>query len=225
MRYARLMQDAGADALELNLYHVVADPAMTAADREEADLELIAAVRVGRDDPARRQAQPVLHGDGRLRRRVPGPPARTASSCSTASTSPTSTSTASTSSPASSSATPTTCGCRCAGSRILRPQLGSEVSLAATSGVHSGDRRGEGADGRRGRRDDDLRAAAPRPGARADGRPTSWRPGWTSTSTSRSPSCAAAPAQASVEDPSAFERGNYMTALRSWATPPELVPA
>ena len=26
VRYARLMQDAGADALELNLYHVVADP-------------------------------------------------------------------------------------------------------------------------------------------------------------------------------------------------------
>jgi dihydroorotate dehydrogenase (fumarate) len=31
--------------------------------------------------------------------------------------------------------------------------------------------------------------------------------------------------QASVEDPSLFERGNYMTALRSWATPSDLVPA
>jgi len=31
--------------------------------------------------------------------------------------------------------------------------------------------------------------------------------------------------QASVEDPSLFERGNYMTALRSWATPPDLVTA
>src|SRR5665811_82558 len=30
VRYAKLMQDAGADALELNLYHVVADPAMSA---------------------------------------------------------------------------------------------------------------------------------------------------------------------------------------------------
>ncbi len=45
VRYARLMQDAGADALELNLYHVVADPAMTGAEREATDLELIAAVR------------------------------------------------------------------------------------------------------------------------------------------------------------------------------------
>ena len=36
VRYARLMQDAGADALELNLYHVAADPSKTAADMEAA---------------------------------------------------------------------------------------------------------------------------------------------------------------------------------------------
>ena len=45
VRYARLMQDAGADALELNLYRVAADPARTAADIESDDLALIAAVR------------------------------------------------------------------------------------------------------------------------------------------------------------------------------------
>jgi dihydroorotate dehydrogenase (fumarate) len=45
VRYARLMQDAGADALELNLYRVAADPRRTAAEMEEADLELIASVR------------------------------------------------------------------------------------------------------------------------------------------------------------------------------------
>jgi len=45
VRYARLMQDAGADALELNLYRVAADPRKTAADMEAADLELIASVR------------------------------------------------------------------------------------------------------------------------------------------------------------------------------------
>ena len=39
------MQDAGADALELNLYHVAADPRRTAAEMEAVDLELIAAVR------------------------------------------------------------------------------------------------------------------------------------------------------------------------------------
>ena len=45
VRYAALMQAAGADALELNLYRVAADPRRTAADMESADLDLIAAVR------------------------------------------------------------------------------------------------------------------------------------------------------------------------------------
>jgi dihydroorotate dehydrogenase (fumarate) len=45
IRNARRMQDAGADALELNLYRVAADPDRSAADMEAADLELIAAVR------------------------------------------------------------------------------------------------------------------------------------------------------------------------------------
>ena len=39
------MQDAGADALELNLYHLAADPSGPAADMEATDLALIAAVR------------------------------------------------------------------------------------------------------------------------------------------------------------------------------------
>ena len=45
VRYAKLIADAGADALELNLYHVAADPHSSAADMEAADLEVIAAVR------------------------------------------------------------------------------------------------------------------------------------------------------------------------------------
>ena len=43
-RYAQQMQDAGADALELNLYTVAADPGETAADVEKRHLEAIAAV-------------------------------------------------------------------------------------------------------------------------------------------------------------------------------------
>lgn len=45
VRHARLIQDAGADALELNLYRVAADPQRPAAGMEAADLALIAAVR------------------------------------------------------------------------------------------------------------------------------------------------------------------------------------
>jgi len=44
-RYASLIQEAGADALELNLYHVAADPARSAAEMEAVDLDVVAAVR------------------------------------------------------------------------------------------------------------------------------------------------------------------------------------
>jgi dihydroorotate dehydrogenase (fumarate) len=43
--HARRIQDAGADALELNVYRLAADPRRTAAEMEAADIELIAAVR------------------------------------------------------------------------------------------------------------------------------------------------------------------------------------
>jgi len=45
VRQAKRMQDAGADALELNLYSVAADPRFGAAELEARDLELVAAVR------------------------------------------------------------------------------------------------------------------------------------------------------------------------------------
>jgi dihydroorotate dehydrogenase (fumarate) len=42
LRYARLLEDAGADAIELNLYTVAADPALTGASIEAEQLELVA---------------------------------------------------------------------------------------------------------------------------------------------------------------------------------------
>ncbi len=42
LRYARLLEDAGADAIELNLYAVNADPAIPAQDIESEQLELVA---------------------------------------------------------------------------------------------------------------------------------------------------------------------------------------
>ena len=44
-RYAALLEDAGADAIELNLYHVAADPERSAADVEDEKLSVIASVR------------------------------------------------------------------------------------------------------------------------------------------------------------------------------------
>ena len=67
VRYARLIQDAGADALELNLYHVAADPRRTATDMEAADLDLIAAVRAAVAIPLAVKLSPVLLGVRPLR--------------------------------------------------------------------------------------------------------------------------------------------------------------
>jgi dihydroorotate dehydrogenase (fumarate) len=44
-RYARQMQDAGADGLELNIYLVASDPTVTAAEIEERCLDLVRQVR------------------------------------------------------------------------------------------------------------------------------------------------------------------------------------
>jgi dihydroorotate dehydrogenase (fumarate) len=45
VRYAREIQDAGADALELNLYYIPTDPSLTGQELEDAQVELVAAVR------------------------------------------------------------------------------------------------------------------------------------------------------------------------------------
>jgi len=44
-KYARHIQDAGADALELNLYYVASDPNLTAVELEDAYAELVAEVK------------------------------------------------------------------------------------------------------------------------------------------------------------------------------------
>jgi dihydroorotate dehydrogenase (fumarate) len=45
VRYAKMMQDAGADALELNVYYIATDPTMDAAEVEEQYLDLVTAVK------------------------------------------------------------------------------------------------------------------------------------------------------------------------------------
>ena len=45
MRYAKMFQEAGADALELNCYMLAADPKLSAEDVENRYLELLAAVK------------------------------------------------------------------------------------------------------------------------------------------------------------------------------------
>ena len=70
VRYARLIEDAGADAIELNLYHVAADPTRgPRAEMEAADLDVDRCRPRRRHDPAGGEAQPVLLGGRQLRGR------------------------------------------------------------------------------------------------------------------------------------------------------------
>jgi dihydroorotate dehydrogenase (fumarate) len=45
VRYAKMMQDAGADAIELNVYYIATDPDMTGEDVESRYLDLVSAVK------------------------------------------------------------------------------------------------------------------------------------------------------------------------------------
>lgn len=45
VRYATMIEEAGADALELNLYHVAVDPTVTGQEMEQRDLDLVKMVR------------------------------------------------------------------------------------------------------------------------------------------------------------------------------------
>ncbi|MFA4964428.1 MAG: dihydroorotate dehydrogenase-like protein [Thermoleophilia bacterium] len=51
VRFARLIEEAGADALELNLYRIAADPARTGAAMEGSDLEVVRQVRASAGIP------------------------------------------------------------------------------------------------------------------------------------------------------------------------------
>jgi dihydroorotate dehydrogenase (fumarate) len=70
VRYAALLADAGADAIELNLYHVAADPTRSGPEIETADLETIAAVRAAVDIPVAVKLAPYYSSTANFAGRV-----------------------------------------------------------------------------------------------------------------------------------------------------------
>ena len=70
VRYATQIEAAGADALELNLYHVAADPTMTPDDVEQRDLELVAAVRAALSIPLAVKLSPYYSAFANFARRL-----------------------------------------------------------------------------------------------------------------------------------------------------------
>ena len=70
VEHARLIEQAGADALELNLYQVASDPAHDAAAIEARDIELLETVRAGIEIPLAVKLSPFYTAFGHFARRI-----------------------------------------------------------------------------------------------------------------------------------------------------------
>ena len=137
VRFAKLMADAGADALELNLYRISVDRTKTAVDIEDEDLELIAAVRAAVNLPLAVKLSPYYSALANFAGKVVEAGANglvlfnrfyqpdiDLEELAVV--------------PRVSLSHPSELRLPMRWTAILRPQLGPEVSIAATSGIHSG---------------------------------------------------------------------------------------
>jgi len=215
--YARRIEATGADALELNLYHVAADPGRSAAEMETADLDLISAVRATVKLPLAIKLGPFYSAFAQFAGAAIGrgadglvlfnrfyQPDFDLEALEVV--------------PRLDLSQPWEMRLPVRWIAILRPQLGPDVALAATSGAHSGTdvlkglmvgadvvmmtsallRHGPGhiatveADLRRWMIDHEYESVEQLRGSAS---------------------------QATAENPSAFERANYMRTLRSWVAP------
>jgi len=69
-RYAKLMQDAGADALELNIYFIAADLSMTSAEVEAQYLDLVTSVKRSVSIPLAVKVGPYFSSMGHVAKRL-----------------------------------------------------------------------------------------------------------------------------------------------------------
>jgi dihydroorotate dehydrogenase (fumarate) len=214
--HARRIQDAGADALELNLYHVAADTRRSGADMEARDLELIAAVRASITIPLAVKLSPFYSAfanfataaadagaDGLVvfnRFYQPDIDLETIEVV-----------------PRLELSQPWEMRLPVRWIALLRPQLDPDVSLAATSGAHSG---ADVAKGLLVGADIVMMTSAllrhgPEHVAAVEAELRAWMEAHEYKSVSELRGSASA---TMVEDPTAFERANYMATLHSWAT-------
>lgn len=216
-RYAAHIEAAGADALELNLYHVAADPSITGPEMEERDLAVIAAVRSALGIPLAVKLSPyysaMAHFAGRAvaagadglvmfnRFYQPDLDLETFDVVNRVELS-----------------RPWELRLPLRWIGILRPQLGPAVSLAATSGVHSGTDVVKalmvGADVAM--TTSALLLNSPMHVQTMERQLVEWMEEQEYESVSQLRGSAS---HASVADPSAFERANYVKTLHSWSSP------
>jgi dihydroorotate dehydrogenase (fumarate) len=217
VQYARRIEAAGADALELNLYHVAADPHRNAADTDAMDLELIAAVRAAVTIPLAVKLSPFYSAlahfaaaaaaagaDGLVLFNRFYQPDLDLEALEVVPRLELS------------HAWELRLPVRWIG--ILRPQLGPGVSLAATSGVQSGKDVVKalmvGADVAM--MTSTLLRHGPGYALTVEAELRSWMADHDYESVEQLRGSAS---QATVENPSAFERANYVQTLRSWSSP------
>jgi len=70
LRYAKMLQDAGADALELNIYYIAADLNQTSAQVEQQYLDLVSAVKKSVSIPLAVKVGPFFSSPGYMARRL-----------------------------------------------------------------------------------------------------------------------------------------------------------
>jgi dihydroorotate dehydrogenase (fumarate) len=222
IRYAELMTDAGADAIELNVYRLAADPDATAADVETGDLQLIDQVTSAVNVPVAVKLGPFYTAMANFVRRVtragaaglvlfnrfyqPDIDVETLDVV-----------------PRIDLSQPWELRLPLRWIAILRPIVGSEISLAATSGVGSGHDVAKtllaGADVAM------LTSAVLRHGpehlsmVEAELRQWMVEQEYESVDQLRG-----SVGHATTTDPSAFERANYLRTLHSWSTSPAASP-
>ena len=220
--YARRMADAGADALELNVYRLATDPHRDAADMEAADLALVAAVRAAVTIPLAVKLSPYYTALAHFAARVVAQGAdglvlfnrfyqpdldldalevvnRLELSHAWELRLP------------------------LRWIAVLRPQLGPGVALAATSGIHSGIDALKalmvGADVAM------MTSALLRQGPEhvrtVEAELRAWMVEHEYESVAQLRGSAS---QTSVDDPGAYDRANYMKTLHSWSMPSDLTP-
>jgi dihydroorotate dehydrogenase (fumarate) len=220
VRYARLIQEAGADALELNLYHLAADPRRTALEMEAADLELIAAVRASVTIPLAIKLSPYYSALANFAAAARGAgadglvlfnrfyqPDLDLEALEVV--------------PRVELSQPWEIRLPVRWIAILRPQLGPDVSLAASSGVHTGSDVVKGllvgADVVM------MTSALLRHGPAHIGTVEAELRAWMTDHDYESvEQLKGSASQATADNPSAFERANYMQTLRSWVAPRQL---
>lgn len=215
VRHASLIEQAGADALELNLYHVAADATRNAFDIESADLHIIRSVRGALSIPLAVKLSPYYSAMANFVQAVVGAGADglvlfnrfyqpdldldTLDVVNRVELS-----------------NPSDLRLPLRWIAILRPQLGSGVSVAASSGIHSGADVVKaimvGADVAM------ITSAVLRHGPEhlrlVEAEVKAWLTDNDYESTTQLRSSAT---QHTSGDPSAFERANYFQILHSWA--------